>query len=61
MPQERLEFLCRQASIEFDPQKLIQLISEINDLIDKKFSRRPNSDVGEDPNIPGRGSVAVGM
>lgn len=48
MPQERWEFLCKQASIEFDPQKLIELISEINDLIDKKFSHCHGKDGGED-------------
>jgi hypothetical protein len=36
MPQERLELLCKQASIEHNPQKLIELMSEINDLIGKK-------------------------
>jgi hypothetical protein len=40
MPQERWVLLCKQASSGHDPQKLVELISEINDLIDKKLSRR---------------------
>ena len=31
-----MELLCKQASIEHNPQKLIELMSKINDLIGKK-------------------------
>jgi hypothetical protein len=37
--QEQWEELCRQASIEQDPRKLLQLITEINRLLTEKQSR----------------------
>jgi hypothetical protein len=36
---EHWEELCRQASIEQDPRKLLQLITEINRLLIEKQSR----------------------
>ena len=36
---ERWEELCRQASVERDPEKLHQLIMEINRLLDEKEAR----------------------
>lgn len=42
--QEHWEELCRQAAIEQDPRKLLQLITEINRLLTEKQSR-----IGQDP------------
>jgi hypothetical protein len=36
---ERWKQLCEQASTEQDPQKLRDLIKEINDLLDQKYNR----------------------
>ena len=36
---ERWFQLCQQASVEQDPDKLLALIKEINDLLDAKESR----------------------
>jgi hypothetical protein len=36
---EHWQELCRQASIEQDPRKLLQLITEINRLLTEKQSR----------------------
>jgi len=35
-PGERWRILCEQASIEQDPQKLLELITEINCLLEEK-------------------------
>jgi hypothetical protein len=37
--EERWEELCRQASVEQDPEKLHQLIMEINRLLHEKEAR----------------------
>jgi len=37
--EERWEELCRQASVERDPEKLRQLVMEINRLLDEKEAR----------------------
>jgi hypothetical protein len=36
---ERWEELCRQAAVEQDSKKLIELIQEINKLLDEKLKR----------------------
>jgi hypothetical protein len=36
---ERWFQLCQQAAVEQDPQKLLQLIKEINDLLEAKEAR----------------------
>ena len=36
---ERWKMLCEQASIEQDPQKLIELVREINRLLSEKQAR----------------------
>jgi hypothetical protein len=36
---ERWRILCAQASIEQDPAKLLELVKEINDLLQKKQDR----------------------
>jgi hypothetical protein len=36
---ERWRLLCEQASVEQDPEKLHELIKEINRLLDEKSSR----------------------
>jgi len=36
---ERWMKLCEQASIEQDPRKLLELVREINDLLEKKQDR----------------------
>ena len=36
---ERWKILCKQASTEKDSQKLIELITEINDLLEQKRAR----------------------
>jgi hypothetical protein len=40
-PGERWKILCEQASTEQDPQKLLELITEINSLFEEK-RLRPN-------------------
>ncbi len=37
--------LCRQASTEQDPKKLVELIKEINDLLEEKRSRLENKEI----------------
>ena len=37
--QGRWEELCKQASVESDPKKLLQLVTEINRLLAEKQSR----------------------
>jgi hypothetical protein len=37
---ERWFQLCQQAAVEQDPVKLVQLITEINDLLEEKEKRR---------------------
>ena len=37
--QERLQNLCNEAASEQDPQKLIELVREINRLFDEKPNR----------------------
>ena len=36
---ERWEILCEQAVFEQDPEKLLQLVREINDLLEQKHKR----------------------
>ena len=36
---ERVTRLCQQAASEQDPQKLIELVGEINDLLEEKRAR----------------------
>ena len=36
---ERWKLLCEQASVEQDPQKLLELVKEINELLRKKQVR----------------------
>ena len=36
---ERVTSLCQQAASEQDPQKLIELVGEINDLLEEKRAR----------------------
>lgn len=36
---ERWQQLCAQAAVEQDPQKLMELVKEINRLLDEKQSR----------------------
>jgi hypothetical protein len=38
--EERWMNLCQQASTEQDPEKLLKLIAEINDLLESKEKRR---------------------
>jgi hypothetical protein len=38
----RWEELCRQASVEQDPEKLMELVKEINRLLDEKHDRLVN-------------------
>ena len=38
-PTERWRMLCEQASTEQDSQKLIELVTEINDLLEQKRVR----------------------
>lgn len=44
---ERWKQLCQQASTEQEPQKLRELIKEINDLLDKKYNRVKRSTPAE--------------
>ena len=37
--EEKWKELCRQASVEQDPQKLTELVKEINELLAKKQGR----------------------
>lgn len=37
--EERWRELCRQASAEQDPKKMLELIKEINRLLDEKLTR----------------------
>jgi hypothetical protein len=37
-PEERWKELCRQAAVEQDPQKLSQLVREINRLIEARHN-----------------------
>jgi hypothetical protein len=39
MQDERWKFLCEEASTEQDPERLAELVKEINDLIQKKQAR----------------------
>ena len=43
---ERWQELCEQAASEQDPQKLLELIREINDLLGAKQARLNNSAKG---------------
>ena len=36
---ERWKELCEQASVEQDPERLMELVSEINRLLDEKYER----------------------
>jgi hypothetical protein len=47
------EELCRQASIEQDPRKLLQLITEINRLLTEKQSRIGRGPAEEGKQSPG--------
>jgi len=52
--EERWMSLCQQASTEQDPEKLLKLVTEINDLLESKEKRRldlltPSSN-GKNPN-----------
>jgi hypothetical protein len=40
--------LCEQASVERDPSRLIKLVREINDMLEKKRSRLRASEDSED-------------
>jgi hypothetical protein len=49
---ERWQHLCELAAIEQDPEKLIQLVREINDLLDEKRRRlttRPTEQADSPP------------
>ena len=39
MHDERWKTLCEKASTEQDPQKLLELVKEITDLLDQKHER----------------------
>jgi hypothetical protein len=39
---ERWLELCKRAAIESDPKKMLELVTEINDLLDAKDRRRPD-------------------
>ena len=43
--------LCQQASVEQDPEKLLELVNEINRLLEEKEERLKNLRTGSDPNI----------
>ena len=40
--EERWRELCKQASVEKDPKKMLELIKEINRLLDEKQARLEN-------------------
>ena len=44
---ERLNELCRQASVELDREKLLQLIGEINRLLEEK--QRHSDELSQNP------------
>jgi hypothetical protein len=46
---ERWLELCEQASKEQDPEKLRELIEEINRLLDAKYDRLRGGDSGTEP------------
>ena len=41
---ERWKELCELASVEQDPQKLLELVRQINELLDEKFKRLETSE-----------------
>lgn len=41
---ERWRELCKQASVEKDPKKMLELIKEINRLLDEKQARLEGED-----------------
>jgi hypothetical protein len=43
--EEHWQELCRQASVEQDPKKLMTLVAQINELLDEK-QKRLNRDAG---------------
>jgi len=47
---ERWKLLCQKASTEQDPEKLLKLIAEINDLLDEKYNRVKNNSPADNPN-----------
>jgi hypothetical protein len=59
-PVERWKTLCQEAATEQDPQKLLDLIMEINRLLEEKLSRasgkkvESNSPDGKDSSISPR-------
>jgi hypothetical protein len=44
---ERWLYLCQQASVEQDPDKLLVLIKEINDLLEAKEARLQKKSRGD--------------
>jgi hypothetical protein len=44
---ERWMELCQRASTEQDPDKLLELIREINDLLEEKHARLANEEIGD--------------
>jgi hypothetical protein len=48
----RWKMLCELAAHEQDPQKLLELVEEINNLIEKKQSRSTNSN-SDESQLPG--------
>jgi hypothetical protein len=49
---ERWKVLCEQATIEKDPQKLLKLITEINELLMTKEGRLLKEQLPEKPDSP---------
>ena len=45
---QRWMLLCEQAAHEQDPQKMLQLIREINQLLERKAARIGAADTGQD-------------
>ena len=49
---ERWLQLCAQAAVEQDPKKLLELVSEINELLEQKERRLGILPVRRDPTTP---------
>jgi hypothetical protein len=51
---ERWMHLCEQAALEQDPEKLMELVSEINRLLEEKEKRLMGETPGRETQAPGQ-------
>jgi hypothetical protein len=47
--QERLKLLCEQAAVEKDPDKFLEIIREINDMLEAKRLRLSSAKTNSQP------------